>query len=153
MRVQAPVGTDRHGTDRHGTDRHGTDRHGTDRHGTDRERGSRPVTEGEGWSAPGVPVLVTGIGMLLAAVGLLVLGDVASPGGAGPMTAIVAAILLFIAAALAYGGLQLALQRLREEDVVELDEERKAAMVSNLLVVLCSEQATQQVVNTGSLYQ
>ena len=37
-------------------------------------------------------------------------------------------------------------------DVVELDEERKAAMVSNLLVVLCSEQATQQVVNTGSLY-
>ena len=40
-----------------------------------------------------------------------------------------------------------------EEGVVELDEERKAAMVSNLLVVLCSEQATQQVVNTGSLYQ
>jgi regulator of protease activity HflC (stomatin/prohibitin superfamily) len=48
---------------------------------------------------------------------------------------------------------QLALQRLEAEDVVELDEERKAAMVSNLLVVLCSEQATQQVVNTGSLYQ
>jgi hypothetical protein len=48
---------------------------------------------------------------------------------------------------------QMALQRLLEEDVVELDEERKAAMVSNLLVVLCSEQATQQVVNTGSLYQ
>jgi len=48
---------------------------------------------------------------------------------------------------------QLALQRLQEEDIVELDEERKAAMVSNLLVVLCSEQATQQVVNTGSLYQ
>ena len=43
--------------------------------------------------------------------------------------------------------------RLAEENVVELDEERKAAMVSNLLVVLCSEQATQQVVNTGSLYQ
>ena len=47
----------------------------------------------------------------------------------------------------------LALQRLKEEDVIDLDEERKAAMVSNLLVVLCSEQATQQVVNTGSLYQ
>jgi hypothetical protein len=45
-----------------------------------------------------------------------------------------------------------ALQRLEEEGVVELDEERKAAMVSNLRVVLCSEQATQQVVNTGSLY-
>ncbi len=53
----------------------------------------------------------------------------------------------------AVGMVQLALQRLEDEDVVELDEERKAAMVSNLLVVLCSEQATQQVVNTGSLYQ
>src|SRR5215470_8662920 len=53
----------------------------------------------------------------------------------------------------AVGMVRLALQRLQEEGVVELDEERKAAMVSNLLVVLCSEQATQQVVNTGSLYQ
>ena len=53
----------------------------------------------------------------------------------------------------AVGMVELALHRLEEQDVVELDEERKAAMVSNLLVVLCSEQATQQVVNTGSLYQ
>jgi regulator of protease activity HflC (stomatin/prohibitin superfamily) len=53
----------------------------------------------------------------------------------------------------AVGMVRLALQQLEEENVVELDEERKAAMVSNLLVVLCSEQATQQVVNTGSLYQ
>jgi regulator of protease activity HflC (stomatin/prohibitin superfamily) len=53
----------------------------------------------------------------------------------------------------AVGMVGLALQRLEQEGVVELDEERKAAMVSNLLVVLCSEQATQQVVNTGSLYQ
>jgi hypothetical protein len=53
----------------------------------------------------------------------------------------------------AVGMVRLALRRLDEEGVVELDEERKAAMVSNLLVVLCSEQATQQVVNTGSLYQ
>ncbi len=53
----------------------------------------------------------------------------------------------------AVGMVQLALQRLEEQGVVELDEERKAAMVSNLLVVLCSEQATQPVVNTGSLYQ
>jgi regulator of protease activity HflC (stomatin/prohibitin superfamily) len=52
----------------------------------------------------------------------------------------------------AVGMVKMALERLAEEDVVELDEERKAAMVSNLLVVLCSEQATQQVVNTGSLY-
>jgi regulator of protease activity HflC (stomatin/prohibitin superfamily) len=53
----------------------------------------------------------------------------------------------------AVGMVRTALERLQEEGVVELDEERKAAMVSNLLVVLCSEQATQQVVNTGSLYQ
>ncbi|HEY2579221.1 MAG TPA: SPFH domain-containing protein [Streptosporangiaceae bacterium] len=53
----------------------------------------------------------------------------------------------------AVGMVRMALDRLEEEGVVELDEERKAAMVSNLLVVLCSEQATQQVVNTGSLYQ
>ncbi|HTX26508.1 MAG TPA: SPFH domain-containing protein [Streptosporangiaceae bacterium] len=53
----------------------------------------------------------------------------------------------------AVGMVRLALQHLQEQGVVELDEERKAAMVSNLLVVLCSEQATQQVVNTGSLYQ
>jgi regulator of protease activity HflC (stomatin/prohibitin superfamily) len=53
----------------------------------------------------------------------------------------------------AVGMVKLALERLEGEGVVELDEERKAAMVSNLLVVLCSEQATQQVVNTGSLYQ
>jgi regulator of protease activity HflC (stomatin/prohibitin superfamily) len=52
----------------------------------------------------------------------------------------------------AAGMVQLALKRLEEENVVDLDEERKAAMVSNLLVVLCSEQATQQVVNAGSLY-
>jgi regulator of protease activity HflC (stomatin/prohibitin superfamily) len=53
----------------------------------------------------------------------------------------------------AVGMVQLALQRLQDESVVELDEERKASMVSNLLVVLCSEQATQPVVNTGTLYQ
>jgi hypothetical protein len=53
----------------------------------------------------------------------------------------------------AVGMVRLALQHLEEQGVVELDKERKAAMVSNLLVVLCSEQATQQVVNTGSLYQ
>jgi regulator of protease activity HflC (stomatin/prohibitin superfamily) len=53
----------------------------------------------------------------------------------------------------AVGMVHLALGRLAEEAVVDLDEERKAAMVSNLLVVLCSEHATQPVVNTGSLYQ
>ena len=46
----------------------------------------------------------------------------------------------------------MALKRLKERNVLELDEERKAAMVSNLLVVLCSEQGTHPVVNTGTLY-
>jgi regulator of protease activity HflC (stomatin/prohibitin superfamily) len=46
-----------------------------------------------------------------------------------------------------------AIQLLSEKDVVQLDDERKAAMVSNLMVVLCSEHSTQPVVNTGSLYQ
>jgi regulator of protease activity HflC (stomatin/prohibitin superfamily) len=53
----------------------------------------------------------------------------------------------------AVGMVQMALNKLEEEGVVELDEERKASMVSNLLVVLCSEQATQPIVNTGTLYQ
>jgi regulator of protease activity HflC (stomatin/prohibitin superfamily) len=52
----------------------------------------------------------------------------------------------------AVGMVELALQRLAEQDVVELDEERKAAMVSNLLVVLCGDRSTQPVVNAGSLY-
>lgn len=52
----------------------------------------------------------------------------------------------------AVGMVQAALNRLNEENIVDLDEERKAAMVSNLLVVLCSDRATQPVVNTGSLY-
>jgi hypothetical protein len=47
---------------------------------------------------------------------------------------------------------QMALESLAEKGVVELDDERRAAMVSNLLVVLCSERDTQPVVNTGSLY-
>jgi regulator of protease activity HflC (stomatin/prohibitin superfamily) len=48
---------------------------------------------------------------------------------------------------------ELALERLSEKRVVELDEERKAAMVSNLLVVLCSESSAAPVVNAGTLYQ
>ncbi|WP_297067277.1 SPFH domain-containing protein [uncultured Duncaniella sp.] len=47
---------------------------------------------------------------------------------------------------------KMALHQLKEEDVVELDEERKAAMVSNLLVVLCADEPAQPVVNTGTLY-
>jgi regulator of protease activity HflC (stomatin/prohibitin superfamily) len=53
----------------------------------------------------------------------------------------------------AVGMVKMALTQLREEDVVDLDEERKAAMVSNLLVVLCGEENARPVVNAGSLYQ
>jgi regulator of protease activity HflC (stomatin/prohibitin superfamily) len=52
----------------------------------------------------------------------------------------------------AVGMVRMALESLREQGVVELDEERKAQMVSNLLVVLCGDRATQPVVNAGSLY-
>ena len=52
----------------------------------------------------------------------------------------------------AVGMVEMALSQLNEKGVVELDEERKAAMVSNLLVVLCGNHDTQPIVNTGSLY-
>ena len=52
----------------------------------------------------------------------------------------------------AVGMVEMALDRLNENGVVELDEERKAAMVSNLLVVLCGNHDAQPVVNSGSLY-
>jgi SPFH domain / Band 7 family len=53
----------------------------------------------------------------------------------------------------AVGMVELALERLSRNNVVALDEERKAAMVSNLLVVLCSERAAQPIVNAGTIYQ
>jgi regulator of protease activity HflC (stomatin/prohibitin superfamily) len=53
----------------------------------------------------------------------------------------------------AVGMVDMALEFLSQKNIVDLDEERKAAMVSNLLVVLCSDRGTQPVVNTGSLYQ
>jgi len=52
----------------------------------------------------------------------------------------------------AVGMVEMALEQLAEKHVVELDEERRAAMVSNLLVVLCSDRHTQPVVNTGTLH-
>ncbi len=52
----------------------------------------------------------------------------------------------------AVGMVQMALAKLKAEGVVELDEERKAQMVANLLVVLCSERATQPIINAGTLY-
>ncbi|MDP4093269.1 MAG: SPFH domain-containing protein [Bacillota bacterium] len=52
----------------------------------------------------------------------------------------------------AVGMVQMALNKLNEKDIIQLDEERKAAMISNLLVVLCGERAAQPIVNTGTLY-
>ncbi len=65
-------------------------------------------------------------------------------------SAIIAARKLIVKGAV--GMVDMALEELRENHVVELDEERKAAMVSNLLVVLCGEEGAQPVLNTGSLY-
>jgi regulator of protease activity HflC (stomatin/prohibitin superfamily) len=53
----------------------------------------------------------------------------------------------------AVGMVEMALDEIRRKNVVELDDERRAAMVSNLLVVLCSERGVEPVVNTGTLYQ
>ncbi len=53
----------------------------------------------------------------------------------------------------AVGMVQMALDMLSQRGIVALDDERKAAMVSNLLVVLCGERATQPIINTGTIYQ
>jgi nucleotide-binding universal stress UspA family protein len=65
--------------------------------------------------------------------------------------AIVAARQKFVEGAV--GMVEMALEQLAAKHVVELDDERKAAMVSNMLVVLCSDQHTQPVINAGTLYQ
>jgi len=65
-------------------------------------------------------------------------------------SAIIAARTLIVSGAV--GMVQMALDELSEKQVVDLDEERKAAMISNLLVVLCSEEGAQPVLNTSSLY-
>ncbi|WP_219226145.1 SPFH domain-containing protein [Pedobacter antarcticus] len=65
-------------------------------------------------------------------------------------TAVIAARKLIVEGAV--GMVEMALERLSAKNIVELDEERKAAMVSNLLVVLCGDRNVQPVVNTGTLY-
>ena len=65
-------------------------------------------------------------------------------------TAVIAARKLIVEGAV--GMVEMALDRLSDKNIVELDEERKAAMVSNLLVVLCGDRNVQPVVNTGTLY-
>ncbi len=66
-------------------------------------------------------------------------------------TAIVAARFKIVEGAV--GMVELALEMLSKKDIVHLDEEKKAAMVSNLMVVLCGEKAATPVLNTGTLYQ
>jgi len=66
-------------------------------------------------------------------------------------TAIVAARTKIVEGAV--GMVEMALEMLSRKQIVELDEEKKAAMVSNLMVVLCGERGAQPVLNTGSLYQ
>lgn len=66
-------------------------------------------------------------------------------------TAIVAARYKIVEGAV--GMVEMALEQLSKKDIVTLDEERKAAMVSNLMVVLCGEKGAQPVLNTGTLYQ
>ena len=64
--------------------------------------------------------------------------------------AIISARSMIVAGAV--GMVEMALRSLSEKNVVELDDERRAQMVSNLMVVLCSERDTQPVVNAGTLY-
>lgn len=66
-------------------------------------------------------------------------------------TAIVAARTKIVEGAV--GMVEMALQKLSEKEIIELDNEKKAAMVSNLMVVLCGEKAASPVLNTGTLYQ
>ncbi|MGZ3940511.1 MAG: SPFH domain-containing protein, partial [Flavisolibacter sp.] len=66
-------------------------------------------------------------------------------------TAIVAARTKIVEGAV--GMVEMALEMLSKKEIVVLDEERKAAMVSNLMVVLCGERGAQPVLNTGTLYQ
>jgi len=53
----------------------------------------------------------------------------------------------------AVGMVEMALERMSQKEILKLDEERRATMVSNLLIVLCGERAAQPVINAGTLYQ
>jgi hypothetical protein len=66
-------------------------------------------------------------------------------------TAVVAARFKIVEGAVSM--VEMALEQLKEKDVIELDEEKKATMVSSLMVVLCSDKDVTPVINAGSLYQ
>lgn len=121
----------------------------------------RAAREASGWGMASAAFVLVATGIGLFAVGIA---------GATTAAVVTGALLAVVGAGLARGltpvspgqarVIQLlgrytgtALSRIAADGLVELDEERKAAMVSNLLVVLCSDHATQPVVNTGTLYQ
>jgi len=74
----------------------------------------------------------------------------AIPGSSAPPAAVAARQRIVEGAV---GMVEMALDMLSRRDIVTLDNERKAAMVSNLLVVLCGDKSTQPIVNTGTIYQ
>lgn len=98
------------------------------------------------------PDFSVGLGVLGICVGVLVIAQAML--ARQQASAIVGARFKIVEGAVggAVGMVSSALEKLREQNVVDLDEKRKAQMVSNLLVVLCGDRAAQPVVNTGSLY-
>lgn len=94
------------------------------------------------------PDFSVGLGVLSICVGVLVIAQAML--ARQQASAIVGARFKIVEGAV--GMVSSALEKLREQNVVDLDEKRKAQMVSNLLVVLCGDRAAQPVVNTGSLY-
>ena len=101
-------------------------------------------------SWPGIPMLLLFLVLVAAAVWLFASG-VRNEG----IAMAIGGILLGLGSLLMMIGLymvEMALAELQKNGVVQLDEERKAAMVSNLLVVLCGDRSTQPIVNAGTLY-
>ena len=84
--------------------------------------------------------------------GIFIISNAVDSPRANLIIGLTIAISFLLVLLLAVGLVKLALDNLKAEGVVDLDEERKAAMVSNLLVVLCSEDNAQPVINAGTLY-
>lgn len=95
---------------------------------------------------PGIPLILVAIIAMYVPVRLVMTGVQRQQAGA-----IIAARQRIVEGAV--GMVEMALQMLSHKGIVQLDEERKAAMVSNLLVVLCGERAAQPILNTGTIHQ
>jgi hypothetical protein len=114
------------------------------------EYGPAPqVREQSARTLPGLPML--GLAALLSGIGLSVAGKAALCPLDQQADVVRTARQRIVASTV--GMVKLALARLAEHDVVEVDNERKAAKVSNLLVVLCSDRETQLVAAAGSRFQ